>query len=50
MTEPRANERNDMHVPENLTDPGPINGVRESDAEAARDALRKSTPGPIRKR
>lgn len=50
MTESRANERNDMHTSENLIDPGPVGGVTDSDAKASRDALRRSTPEPIRKK
>lgn len=48
MTGERSNERNDQHIPENLTDPGPVQGVSERDAQAARKALRDSTPGKIR--
>lgn len=44
----RTTERNDAHVRENLTDPGPVAQVDERAAREAREALIKSTPRKIR--
>lgn len=44
----RTTERNDAHTRENLVDPGLVAKVDEKEAEAAREALRKSTPPPIK--
>lgn len=50
MTEtPRANERNDQHVRENLVDPGPLAEVDEQAAEETRKALKKSDPGKLKR-
>lgn len=51
MSEPRANERNDQHVRENLHDPGPLAEVKVSEQAAgeAREALKKSTPKGLKK-
>jgi hypothetical protein len=49
MAGERSNERNDQHVNENLTDPGPLAEVEEKAAKAARAALIKSTPRKIGK-
>lgn len=48
MVVDRTTERNDAHVRENLVDPGLVVKVDEKAAEAAREALRKSTPPPIK--
>lgn len=52
MTDPsRTFENNGRVVRENLTDPGPIPGVRSTRPEekAIRRAMDKATPGPMRK-
>lgn len=50
MSDERTWEHQDPRADADLIDPGPVADVNQADARRAQQALRKSTPEPIRRR